>query len=178
VTLLKQDEQITLSIRFRGGATTVRTIPVPLNAWRGRQTHPLAIARAATLLASHTDATVAGLLNAEGFTTGAQAPFDSNAVKWLRRRHGLQSLHQHLRAAGRLTSAEMARRLEISVTQVGAWRVAGRLTAERSNDKNDWLYPPPEQQPQWLQTRAACTHQRTEARAERRSATPAARGAV
>lgn len=178
VTLLKQDEQITLAIRFRGGATTVRTVPVPLNAWRGRQTHPLAIARAATLLASHTDATVAGLLNAEGFTTGAQAPFDSNAVKWLRRRHGLQSLHQHLRAAGKLTSAEMARRLEISVTQVGAWRVAGRLTGERSNDKNAWLYHPPEQPLPRIQARPACKHQRTEVRDERRSATPVARGAV
>ena len=71
VTLTKAHEQIILGVRFRGGTTTTLCLPVPLNAWRKRQTHPKALARLRVLLAAHSDGAVASQLNAEGFTTGA-----------------------------------------------------------------------------------------------------------
>jgi len=156
VTLTKQAEEITIGIRFRGGVTTTLNVPVPLSAWQLRQTHPKALARAATLLATDTDAEVAVKLNAEGFLTGAGASFNAAAVGWLRRRWGLKGYREHLLAAGHLTSAEMAVRLGVSEWQVKAWRRTGRIRATLYNNKSQWLYHPIEQQPDWIQARIVC----------------------
>jgi hypothetical protein len=156
VTLVRQQEEITVGVRFRGGATTTLSVPVPLSAWRRRQTHPRALARTETLLATHTDTEVAVKLNEEGFLTGAGAPFNADAVSWLRRRWGLKSYREHLLAAGYLTSAEMAVRLGIGEQQMKVWRRAGRLLGTLYNDKSQWLYHPIEQQSDWIQARVAC----------------------
>jgi len=100
VTLARQDDEITLAVRFRGGATTTLRVPLRSNPWRGRKTHPQVVARAATLLASHTAAEVATRLNAEGFTSGAGIPFKADTVEWRGRHYGLTSRRDHLRAAG------------------------------------------------------------------------------
>ena len=39
ITLVRS-EQITLHIRFKGGATKTLTLPFPLNSWQLRQTSP------------------------------------------------------------------------------------------------------------------------------------------
>jgi len=156
VTLVKQEEDITIGVRFRGGATTTLSVPIPLSAWRRRQTHPQALARTETLLAAHTDAEVALQLNQEGFVTGADVSFNADAVGWLRRRWGLKSYREHLLGAGYLTSAEVTVRLGASERQVKAWRREGRLRGTPYNDKSQWLYPPIEQQSDWIRARAAC----------------------
>ena len=156
VTLIKEQEEITLHVRFRGGATTTLRIPIPLNAWRKRQTHPKALARTEVLLQAHTSTEVAAKLNEEGFTTGAGAPFDAAAVKWLKQRWGLKAYRDHLLAAGKLTTIEMAKQLGVSARRLCDWRLHGRLSATRCNDKGEWLYDPIEQQPQWIQGRRTC----------------------
>jgi hypothetical protein len=111
VTLTKADEQITMGVRFRGGATTTVSVPAPLTPWRKRQTHPRALARAKDLLETHTHAHVAEQLNAEGFITGAGAPFDAAAIGWLARRWDLTTYRRHLQAAGYLTTRALAHSL-------------------------------------------------------------------
>jgi len=175
VTLTKKDEQITLGVRFRGGTTTTLCIPVPLNAWRKRKTHPKALARAEALLEAHTDGEVASKLNAEGFTTGAGAPFDVAAVRWLQHRWGIKSYRDHLLAKDYLTVSAMAARLGMSTSQTCQWRRCGRLLATPYNDRGDQLFDPMERQLPSIQARGS----RQEASsADRRSATPIAQGAV
>jgi DNA invertase Pin-like site-specific DNA recombinase len=154
VTLIKHDEHVELGVRFRGGATRTLTVPIPLNAWRGRQTHPNALARAAVLLRAHTDSEVAAALDAEGFVTGAGARFDVPAVRWLRQRWKLKSFREHLLAAGKLTSSQIKQRLGIGRTQLGVWRRAGRLRATRCDDCGTHLYDPIADQPEPIQARA------------------------
>lgn len=178
VTLNKQDEQITICVRFRGGATASLSIPIPLNAWRRRQTHPKALARAAQLLERHTDSQVAAKLNEEGFTTGAGACFDVTAVRWLRTRWGLKSYQDHLCAAGKLPGAEMAARLGISERQLREWRRAGRLRAIRCNGRGDWIYDPIEHQSDWIRQRAVCKDTSENRLLEHQSAATPAGGAV
>ena len=178
VTLIKEQEDITLHVRFRAGATTTLRIPIPLNAWRKRQTHPTALARAEALLRTHSRAEVAATLNEEGFTTGAGAPFDVGAVSWLQQRWGLKTYRDHLLAAGKLTTTDMAKQLSIGAELLREWRRAGRVSATRYNDKGDWLYDPIEQQPQWIQGRAACYAAANINNEDLRSPTPLARGAV
>ena len=114
-TILRREDDIRIGIRFRGGATTTASLPIPLSAWRKWQTHPAAVARAAVLLETHTDSETAALLDAEGFTTGTGALFNASAVQWLQYRYGLKSYRDHLRAAGKLTTEEMAAHLGISL---------------------------------------------------------------
>ncbi len=178
VTLRKQDGQISIGIRFRGGATKEMSIPVPLNAWRKRQTHPKALARAAELVAEHTCSEVAAQLNEEGFTTGAGARFGAAAVRWLRTRWKLKNHQDHLRAAGKLTSAEMAARLGISERKLRDWRQAGRLRATRCNDRGDWMYDSIEQQSDWIQQQAACKDTSENSQKKHYSAATVAGGAV
>jgi uncharacterized protein YndB with AHSA1/START domain len=135
VTLTKEQEQIAIAVRFRGGTTTRLSIPAPLNAWRKRQTHPKALARLELLLESHTDGEVASKLNEEGFTTGAGAPFDVAAVRWLQHRWRIKSHRDHLRAAGYLSATEMADKLGISMSQTCEWRRSGRLLATPYNER-------------------------------------------
>ena len=175
VTLTKKNEQITIGVRFRGGTTTTLCIPVPLNAWRKRQTHPKALARVEELLGSHTDGEVASMLNQEGFTTGAGAPFDLASVRWLNHRWGIKNYRDHLRDAGYLTVSEMAAKLNLSTSQTRHWRRLGRLLATPYNDKKDQLFDPIERQPPSIQARVSCLEPGS---ADHQSATSIVRGAV
>ena len=177
VTLARQDDEITLAVRFRGGATTTLRVPLRIGPWRGRKTHPQVVARAATLLASHTAGEVAARLNAEGFTSGAGLPFKPDTVEWMGRHYGLTSRRDHLRAAGHLTAVELAARLRVSVARVGCWRAEGRLTGARCNQK-DWLYDPIERQSAWIRERAACEDRPLDRPCDNRTITAATRGAV
>ena len=153
VTLTKENEQIFIGVRFRGGATTSLCIPVPLNAWRKRQTHPKALARIEELLRSHTDGEVVSMLNEEGFTTGAGAPFNLDAVHWLQYRWGIKNYRDHLRDAGYLTLNEMAAKLNLTKRQTRDWHRAGRLLRTRYNDHKAHLYDPIDRQPLAIQER-------------------------
>jgi hypothetical protein len=75
VTVLR-GEPVTLHVRFRGGSATTLTVPRPLTAWERRRT-PRAVLDG--LLAEHTDAEVAAILNAQGLTTGAGQAFTPTA---------------------------------------------------------------------------------------------------
>lgn len=175
VTLTKENEQIQIGVRFRGGTTTTLCIPIPLNAWRKRQTHPKALARLEVLLETHTDGEVAAKLNEEGFTTGAGAPFDLAAVRWLQHRWGIKSYRDHLRDEGYLTPTEMAAKLGLSKSYASELRRSGRLLATPYNDPGDHLFQPIERQPPAIQARVACLEAGS---ADRQSATSVARGVV
>ena len=81
-TLIKQ-RQITVAVRFRGGATTTLTLPRPLTAQQLRATHPAVRDHIDTLLDEYTDAQVAHLLNECGAITGARTTFDADSVRWV-----------------------------------------------------------------------------------------------
>lgn len=179
VTLTKEHEQITIGVRFRGGATTTVCVPHPLNAWRKRQTHPQVLARAKVLLETHTHAQVAERLNDEGVTTGAGTRFDVAAVGWLERRWSLTSYRDHLLAAGYLTTTELAAQLGLGGREMRRRRREGPLCASSYNRRGDWLFAPLTGQPAAIQALAA--RQQTEEShrlSRRRVATPERRGAV
>jgi hypothetical protein len=143
VTLLR-GEQITAHVRFRGGAVTSLTLPLP----HQRKTDPEVAAAADVLLAEHTDGEVAAILNQRGHTTGAQAPFDIVAVAWLRRVHRLPSLKQRLIAAGGLTTTQLAAQIDVKANLLRTWARSGRVLARRCNDKGERIFAPLAEQPE------------------------------
>ena len=95
VTLTKQ-QQITVAVRFRAGATTTLTVPRPLTAQQLRATNPDVRKQIDALLAEYTDAQVARVLNERGLHTGAGDAFDAVSVQWVRFSAKLPSLKARL----------------------------------------------------------------------------------
>jgi DNA invertase Pin-like site-specific DNA recombinase len=142
VTLIKGDE-ITMHVRFKGGATTTVNLPLPLSAHGLRKTDPAVLEEIDRLLDHHTEREIATILNQKGLSSGEGRPFHRGMIVHLRYAYHLRDRFTRLRAAGLLTAEEVADRLGIAVPSVKAWRYRGLLSAQRYNDKGQCLYEAP-----------------------------------
>ena len=142
VTLLKQETQIVVHIRFKGGATRTLNVPLPLPSWAATKTNTEVVREIDRLLDHHTDGEVARILNERGLRSGKGGAFTGRIVGNIRRSYGLQARFTKLRAAGMLTANELAAQLGVEAGTVRAWRRHGLLQAEVVNDKGDCLYAP------------------------------------
>jgi len=140
---LIKSRDITLHVRFKGGALRTLHRPLPPTAWQMRQTSAAAVAEIDRLLNDHTEAQIAILLNERGFRPGADQDFTAVIVGNIRRGYGLKTRYDRLRERGLLTLDEMAARLGVCTQTVKRWRYAGLLRARAYNDKNAYLYEPP-----------------------------------
>ena len=144
VTLLKSAE-ITLGVRFKGGATKTLLLPRPKPAWLLRQTGPAVVAAVDRLLDRHTDAEVAEHLNAAGLTSGEGQRFHRLMVRNIRQGYGLKTRYQRLRERGLLEEREVAALLDVKPLTIKIWRRAGLLAAHAYDDKGSCLYERPDE---------------------------------
>jgi DNA invertase Pin-like site-specific DNA recombinase len=142
---LIQDKQITVAVRFRGGATTTLTLPRPLTAQQQRATDPLVRKQIDELFDEFTHAQVAHILNERGLHTGAGEPFDRAAIKWVQHVAKIRSLKQRLLEDGWVTGKDLRARLGVGRTTLARWRAAGRITARICTDCGEWIYWPPDE---------------------------------
>ncbi len=140
---LRKGENLSVQVRFRGGATRTLTLPRPRSAWELRQTSSEVIAEIDRLLEEHGDTEIASLLNDKGMRSGEGKPFHRAIVCRIRHHYGLKSRYDRLREAGMLTSSEVAPQLNITPDTVNIWRRNGLLRAVRYDDRNRYLYEPP-----------------------------------
>ena len=140
---LNRDEQISLQIRFKGGACRTMHLPLPLCGWQLRVTPPAVIVEIDRLLNDHTDAQIAAILNARGMRPGAGASFHRQQVARLARTYRLKPRYDRLRERGMLTLQEMADKLQVTPLTVKIWRRRGLLRGQAYSDKNECLYEPP-----------------------------------
>jgi len=141
VTLTKR-ESITLGVRFKGGATTVLTIPLPHRYYDLHKLDPSVVQEIDRLLDRHTEAEVARMFNQRGLRTGYDRKFNAVGIQHALRTYGLKSRQQRLREAGLLTSAEVADTLQISLSMVCYWRCHGVLRGEAYGE-GKYLYHRP-----------------------------------
>ena len=139
--------EIALGVRLRGGATRTLRLAPELPAGQRYRTPDCVVARIDNLLDSHTDAEIAALLNESGLRTGHGVVFRPQRVQAIRKESRLASRYERLRVRGLLTVSEAAAMLDVSTHTVKQWRRHGLLRAYRYNDKNEWLYEPPGDQP-------------------------------
>lgn len=144
VALIKGDA-ITANIRFRGGAVHALQLPLPGRAWQLRQTSAQVVSDIDRLLDDHTEAVIARILNDRGLKSGAGKPLTASIVKRIRRNYQLKHRYQRLRDFGMLTIQELAVRLKVTTTTVKTWRRKGLLRGHAYNDKNEYLFEPPDQ---------------------------------
>lgn len=141
VTLLKA-EDLTIGIRFRGGATRRLSIPVPPPAYRTWQTPPMIVAQIDQLLDQYTDGEIAAQLNEQGVRSGKGGRFQRTTIENIRHSYRLKSRYDRLRETGMLTIKEIANQLGVSTSTVHTWRRLGILKAQAYNDKREYLFEP------------------------------------
>jgi DNA invertase Pin-like site-specific DNA recombinase/DNA-binding transcriptional regulator YiaG len=141
VTLIKNDN-INVSVRFKGGSTRTLTLPPAQPVWATLQTSPNVVAEVDRLLNEHTEAQIAVLLNEMGLRSGTGRAFTRGLVKRIRNNYNLRSRFDRLRKAGLLTQEEIAHQLGVSRATVHDWRRSGLLKAQMCNDKPEYLYEP------------------------------------
>ena len=141
VTIFKQ-HQLTLSVRFRGGSTTILTLPRPLLPSETRATRPEVIRLIDDFANEHTDAQIAHLLNERGQVTGACTPFDDDSVRWVRTVQNLKSFKQRLLEAGWTTAKQLGSALGVGRHTLRRLHSQGRLRACICDNRGQWLYWP------------------------------------
>jgi DNA invertase Pin-like site-specific DNA recombinase len=115
VTLLKGQE-VTLQVRFKGGATRTLSRPKALAAPELRKAKPDLIEIVDRLIDQATDAEIANALNQQGLRSPTGHAFTPQRVALLRRTYRLKPRYQRLCEAGMLPLKEMAQRLGISTS--------------------------------------------------------------
>ncbi len=139
---LSKGESITARIRFKGGATQARIVPLPQPAWRIWLTSKEVIAEIDRLLDQHTEGEIAAILNEGKLRSGHGCRFTQRLVGQLRRAYRLKTRFDRLREKGMLTIAEIAEQLGICISTAHEWRQSGLLKAHAFNDKHECLYEP------------------------------------
>lgn len=146
VTITKLD-RVTAHVRFRGGATTTLSLPRPQTYFDEIRTPPALVAEIDALLAEHTDAQVAAILAAKGRHPGRGGDFDVTNVAFVRKTYRLPSLRDRLRASGMLTLDELATRFHVTHSAIKRWRKRGLVVGRVVNDKDEYLYEDPGDDP-------------------------------
>ena len=143
VTLQREEEEIAVQVRFRGGATRTLHLPLPRLISALHKTAPEIITRIDHLLEDQHEHAVAMQLNAEGHVSSFGVPFTAIIIHGLCKSHGLRSHRARLRARGFLTTEELATRLQVSICTIKIWRVKGLLHGYPYS-RNKYLYAPPD----------------------------------
>jgi DNA invertase Pin-like site-specific DNA recombinase len=145
VTLVK-DEELTLKIRFKGGALRILHLPKPKLSWERWTTNPETVREIDRLLDQHTYLEIATILNERGVSSGQGNEFGGRRINKTRLAYGLKNRYQRLREQGYLTAKEAAQKLGISSSGLRARRAEGRLTLKSVmvNDFGQHLYEDPD----------------------------------
>jgi DNA invertase Pin-like site-specific DNA recombinase len=144
VTVTRTAGTITAHARLRGGQHRTLTLPVPKTGPEARRTPPEVITVIDELLDHHTSGQVAAILNDRNLRSGTGQPFHQQMLDQIIRAHQLPSRRQRLRATGMLTITEIAAAHNVHPHTIKTWRRAGIVSAQRYNDKGEYLYHPPD----------------------------------
>jgi DNA invertase Pin-like site-specific DNA recombinase len=144
VTVTRTSDTITAHARLRGGQTRTLTLPMPKTGPEARRTPPEILTAIDELLDHHTSGQIAAILNQRGLHSGTGEPFHGKIIDNIIRAYRLRTRRHRLRSQGMLTLAETAAAHGVANNTIKAWRRAGIVTAQRYNDKGEYLYHPPD----------------------------------
>jgi DNA invertase Pin-like site-specific DNA recombinase len=142
VTIIR-GEDITLHVRFKGGATKTLKLPLPLKGWQYNITDPKIVEIVDELLTDHTYAEIATILDKRGYKSGQGHQIDRNIVKGITHKYKLKTRFARLRATGKLTVDEVASLLGVTVATVRRWGKEDIIKTYPYNDRNGCLYEHP-----------------------------------
>jgi len=142
VTMIR-GENITLHVRFKGGATKILKIPLPLKGWQYNLTDQKIVEIVDELLPDHTYSEIATILDKRGYKSGQGHRIDRNVVKGITHKYKLKTRFARLRATGKLTVDEVASLLGVTAATVRRWAKKDLIKTYPYNDRNGCLYEHP-----------------------------------
>jgi DNA invertase Pin-like site-specific DNA recombinase len=140
---LRRDQDITVQVRFKGGATHQLQVPLPKSVTVTRKTNLAFIAEMDRLLDEHSEAEVAQMLNERGWRSSTGQPFSLTLVQGLRRTYRLKSRFTRLQERGLLTARQIEDMLGPETNRAKYWRRAGVLKVVKLNQHYKDLYQRP-----------------------------------
>lgn len=145
VTLLLGKE-VTIHVRFKGGATKTISAPRPKTGPETTRTKPEVVQEIDRLLDHHIDREVAAILNERGFRSGRDGlRFNTNMVAAIQVQYHLKSRYERLREQGMLDVEEVAKILNVHGATVRNWHKIG-LLKRHAYTKSRYLLEPPVQE--------------------------------
>lgn len=141
VTLVKA-EQLSVHVRFRGGATRSLSLPLPVPPCKRWHTDPEVVALVDRLLDDYSTGEIAPILNQKGLRSGKGRSFTRITVVNICQTYRLKSRFRRLRDAGLLKRDEIAQQLGVTKATVTRWRQDGLLKGHAYNNKKSYLYEP------------------------------------
>jgi DNA invertase Pin-like site-specific DNA recombinase len=144
VTLRKEEEKVSAQVRLKGGALRTLEVARPLKLAEQRRTPRSIVEEVDRLLGEHTVREIAEILRQRGLRSGAGGEFTVAAVRRIVAAYKLKTRYQRLRAAGVLTSREVAEILGIERTAVYRMRLSDKIKGHRYNDRGQFLYEHPQ----------------------------------
>ena len=160
VTLLRTDDDISVSVRFPAGQHNSMRLPRPQNAWQLHTTSDTTIAAIDELLNTHPFDETVTILNQRGLTGGWGKPFTVASLATLCRNRNIPNHADRLRAAGMVSIDELAAELGVTTATAKSWHRLGLITGHRIDGRREHLYKP--HQPRPTKTEIAAS-QRTDA---------------
>ncbi len=143
VTMIKGEENITLHVRFKGGAKKTLMLPLPRMGWQYNATEPKIVQMVDELLTDHHYAEIAGILNKRGYKSAQGNRFDKNVIKSITYKYKLKTRYARLRTTGKLTADEAASLLGVTAQTVRRWGKKGTIKTYPYNERNGCLYEHP-----------------------------------
>jgi DNA invertase Pin-like site-specific DNA recombinase len=153
VTLTQQDKLIQIGLRWQTGALTALSMARPLRAGEAVKTALEVVTRIRALAPDHSDTHLAQQLNQEGFKPGRDGQFTRGKISWIRGVHHIPTgcpdnpagLGNQPRGDGRYSARAVAELLNVTVSTVADWCVAGRLDSIRATPRAPrWIKLTPE----------------------------------
>jgi hypothetical protein len=142
VTLRKEDD-VSLGIRFKGGATCTLTLPRQLSAGLMRKTPHAVVQEIDRLLDHHGHEEIAKMLNENGFKPGDVESFTKGIVAHIIQEYKLRSRREREQERGLLTRAEVATLLNVKEYRVTKLLRQGLLKKHAATQSQRELYEHP-----------------------------------
>jgi len=127
--LVAEPKQLLVHIRWQGGASTERSVPLPPNIADRLRYPATVVERVRDLTHSLTDAQIADQLNQEGLISALGKPFTVSMIKWIRYRYKIPVAK--LKHPEELTVQQVAERFGVNPNVVYYWIEHGVIQARR-----------------------------------------------
>jgi len=129
---LAEPRQLSVHIRWQGGASTDLSVPLPPKA-ADRFRYPPAIVERVRELAHHlVDAQIAAQLNLENQVSTKGRPYTRSMIRWIRWRHQIPA--PALKKPEELTVQQIAKQFDVTDRVVYDWIDKGMIKARRFNN--------------------------------------------
>jgi hypothetical protein len=137
---LKREQDISVQVRFKGGATQELHLPLPVPVTVSRRTNPDIIAELDRLLDEHSETEIVQILNQRGWHSSTGQPFSLTLIQGLRRAYRIKTRFARLQAQGLLTARQIEQMIGHRTNRAKYWLKAGMLKVVKLGQHYGYLY--------------------------------------